>query len=233
MPPSDAISSVPQALTSGSSQPIDAYFGLLQPLVAALSQTFGHSCEVVLHDFRTPDASIVAIAGNVTGRHVGGSMSQIGLSILAAGDEANDLYNYVTRAPSGRELKSTTLVLRDSNHSPFGLLCINLDITDLRKATEALQHLIGLENTSMASVAFTDDIDQLIDAVLDEEDVNVVHSLDKLTKPERLALLGALDKRGTFALQRSVPRVAGRLGVSRTTLYSDLQELRRLSIART
>lgn len=204
----------------------DAYFAMLKPLVSAVAETFGSRCEIVLHDLRKPDNSIVAIAGNVTERHVGGSMSQIGLSVLAAGDQAKDQYNYVTRAPNGRELKSTTVVLRDEQGKPFGLFCINFDITDLRMLAAALEDLVGSDRQPPAHVAFTDDVDQVIDAIMQEENMALGRPLDRLSKQDRLEVLSTLDRRGVFALQRSAPQVAERLGVSRATLYSDLQGLR-------
>ena len=209
-----------------SPESTDAHIAVLKPLVRAVAETFGRGCEVVLHDLRTPDASIVAIAGNVTGRHVGGSMSQIGLSALAAGDRAEDMFNYVTRAPNGRVLKSTTVVLRDQQRRPFGLFCINYDVTDLRTLSSVLAELAGSDRQPPRPVAFSDDVSQVIAAMLGEEDVALGLPLDRLTKQDRLAILGALDRRGVFALQRSVPQVADRLGVSRATLYSDLQEIR-------
>ena len=51
-------------------------------------------------------------------------------------------------------------------------------------------------------------------------------TLDGLTLTDVLALLGALDARGAFAI-RSAPRyVAEVLGVSRATLYSRLKQAR-------
>lgn len=69
-------------------------------------------------------ASVVAVAGEVTGRTVGGAMSEIGMRVLARGDDADDELNYVTRTGTGRTLKSSTMVLRDSmRHGVRGPLC--------------------------------------------------------------------------------------------------------------
>jgi len=69
---------------------VDAYLAFLRPLLNGIAKTFSRNCEVVLHDFRDPEHSIVAIVGDVTHRHIGGTMSQIGLEILAQGDAAQD-----------------------------------------------------------------------------------------------------------------------------------------------
>ena len=50
----------------------DAILAALAPVVDGITATFGPMCEVVLHDYRRPEQSVVAIAGSVTGRAVGG-----------------------------------------------------------------------------------------------------------------------------------------------------------------
>lgn len=202
------------------------YLATLHPLVEGISKTFGRNCEVVLHDFQQPENSIVAIAGDVTCRRVGGSVSQIGLSIMAAGDDAEDQCNYITRAPNGHVLKSTTMVLRDPDGHVFGALCINLDVTDLRLLASALEELAGSPVQSPEPITFVNEIDQVVSEVINEEETALGCPVNRLTKQDRLKILGALDRRGVFALQRSVPQVAEHLGVSRATVYTDLQEFR-------
>ena len=64
----------------------DQRLAALKTIVSGLAAAIGPHCEIVLHDFRTPEKSIVAIGGQVTKRSVGGSMSQIGLSLLDTAD---------------------------------------------------------------------------------------------------------------------------------------------------
>ena len=58
----------------------DAIVAALTPVVDGLVATFGPLCEVVLHDYRNPEKSVVALAGSVTGRAVGGAMSPPAMS---------------------------------------------------------------------------------------------------------------------------------------------------------
>lgn len=205
---------------------VDAYFAVLRPIVDGIAQTFGSKCEAVLHDFRDPERSIIAIAGDVTHRHTGGSVTQIGISLLAQGDEAEDQLNYITRTSDGRVLKSTTILLRDPNGHVFGALCINFDVTDLRLVARTLGDLAGSLKTLPDPVTFVDDIGQVIQSVIDEEEARHGLPTDRMTKQERLIVIQALDERGVFALQRSVPQVAEYLGISRATAYSYLEEIR-------
>lgn len=205
----------------------DAILAALTPVVDGLVATLGSFCEVVVHDFRRPESSVVAIAGSVTERAVGGAMSEIGMRILAKGDDAADELNYITRTTSGKMVKSSTMVLRDSSGSVFGALCVNLDITAL---TQVRTLIGGLgEVTTAATVpttTFGQDVDAVIDAIVDEHQLRLNKPWAALSREERRDLFRSLNERGVFALRRAVPHVADRLGISRASAYSYLAEIR-------
>lgn len=205
----------------------DALIESLKPVVSGIAATLGRSCEVVLHDFRRPEKSVVAIAGTLTGRRVGGSMSEIGLSLLAKGDQAANELNYVTTTASGRLVKSSTMPLRDGRGHVFGALCVNIDVTALRQAAGVLGDLAGGAIEAVPATTFTDDFDQVVDAVVRTEELAMAKPVDGLNRQERLRLIAALDRRGVFTVRRAVTRVATRLGISRASAYADLTECRR------
>ena len=78
-------------------QDADRRLRMLAEIIGPLTQSLGANYEIVLHDYRIPDRSVVAVAGKVTARRVGSAMSEIGLSILAEGDKAQDRLNYLAR----------------------------------------------------------------------------------------------------------------------------------------
>lgn len=204
----------------------DASFRVLIPLLEPLARALGKRAEVVLHDFRFPDHSIIGIVGDVTGRHAGGSMSQIGLAILREGDDAKPQYEYVTRSPNGRVLRSTTVPLRDDDGHVFGALCVNVDVTEMWDLSTKLNEELGVEEQPPGAVTFVDDVNLVVNELIREEALRFNCAIERLEKDERLELIRALDKRGAFTLQRSVPEVARRLGLSRASLYSYLKEVR-------
>jgi predicted transcriptional regulator YheO len=99
-------------------------------------------------------------------------------------------------------------------------------ITDLRLLASSIEELTGSPAVTPEPIAFTDDIGQVIRAVIDEEEVALGHAIDRMTKQDRLAIFRALERRGIFALQRSVPSVAEYLGISRATAYNYLHTVR-------
>ncbi|MGW3730584.1 helix-turn-helix transcriptional regulator [Streptomyces sp. NPDC000851] len=206
----------------------DAIIGALVPVVHGIAATFGPVCEVVLHDYRQPEKSVVAVAGSVTGRAVGGAMSEIGMRVLARGDEARDELNYVTRTGTGQLLKSSTMVLRDSAGAVFGALCVNVDAGAVRQAHALLGALAGIGGDPGPApvTTFGNDIDSVVDAILDAHQLRQHQTWADLDRTERLAFFRSLDERGVFAVRRAVEQVAARLGISRASAYSYLSQAR-------
>jgi predicted transcriptional regulator YheO len=195
----------------------------LAEIVGPLARSLGTHCEIVLHDYRIPDHSVVAVAGKVTSRKVGSAMSEIGLSVLAEGDAATDRLNYLTKAPNGRVINSSTIVLRDGKRQVFGALCINMDVTELRQASAILGSLIG-DFAQPKPTTFTDDIRDVIDVAVQEELRGRLPA--SLSREDRLEITRALDARGIFNIKRGMGQVAAALGVSRATAYACLQIVR-------
>ena len=84
---------------------LDPRLATVVSLVPGLAATFGGSCEVVVHDLSKAPNSIVAIAGNLTGRPVGGPITDLLHSVVSEG-ETEDLINYCTETADGRAASS-------------------------------------------------------------------------------------------------------------------------------
>lgn len=205
----------------------DAILAALLPVIDGLAATFGPTCEAVLHDYRRGDRSVVAVAGQVTGRRMGGALSEIGLSMLRKGAEAANDLNYVTRTPEGRVVKSSTMPLRDARGELFGALCVNIDVTALRQAGDILSALTGSVPVEPPTTTFTHDFDDVVDAVIRSRELALGKPLSGLTRTERLDLIVSLDDRGVFTVRNAVTRVARRLGMSRSGVYADLAAVRK------
>ncbi|MFI9769621.1 transcriptional regulator [Streptomyces sp. NPDC052415] len=205
----------------------DAILAALAPVADGLAATLGPFCEVVVHDFRRPERSVVAIAGSVTGRQVGGAMSEIGMGLVARGDDADDELNYLTRTQSGKLLKSSTMVLRDSAGTVFGALCVNLDVTTLHQAGALIAGLAGVADAApVPTTTFGNDIDSVVDSLVDTHHLHQGKTWSALDRDERLRLFAALDADGVFAVRGAAQRVAERLGISRASAYNYLAQAR-------
>jgi predicted transcriptional regulator YheO len=201
----------------------EAFFEILKPVSAAIQRTFGSTCEVVLHDFSKIPRSIVWIQGNVTGRRIGGSLSQIGLQMVSGGDNQPDKIAYVRSSKDGKLIKSTTILLRDLKGKVFGCLCVNLDITDLIAGREGLDTLLGVEG--LEEVRFSNQVGDVLTDMMKSVQQEIGRSPLVMTRAERLKFIQKLDAKGGFAIRRSVPSVARHLGLSRATVYNYLLQV--------
>ena len=193
--------------------------GVLEPMARAL----GENAELVLHDYRNREHSVVAVAGSVTHRAVGGAMSEIGLSVLAEGDAARDRINYVAVA-RGRIVRSSTIVLRDGAGHVFGALCINTDVTAAQRALRTLTSLVGEVSPPASNATFANDIHDVIDEILRTQMGG--RDAMALTPAERVKIFQVLDGRGVFNVRHSITQVAAAMGVSRATGYVYLEKAR-------
>ena len=200
----------------------DALLEALKPVVAGLAETFGRSAEFVLHDYRNPDASVVAVAGNLTGRRPGDAMSKIGLRMLSAGAAATNEVNYRARTDDGRTVKCSTLPLHDADGALVGALCVNVDVTALAQARDVLADLAGEPTPPAEPVSFSGDVGGLIESVVDAEEARTGRAVTALDRRSRLEVVRSLRAAGVFALRGAPSRVADRLGISRAALYADL-----------
>jgi predicted transcriptional regulator YheO len=196
----------------------------LERLAEAIVCTMGESlCEMVIHDFQEPERSIVWIKGQVSNRTVGGSMSQIGLAMMAEGDHTKDKINYITRTRDGKVLKSATVALRDENDHVFGAICINLDITNLVALEQRLRDFVSNENVEvLTNIHFDNNIAAVGQVMIDE----AMQELGMISPPadieQRVELVQILHQHGFFGIRNSVPLLADYLGVSRTSIYNYL-----------
>ncbi|WP_182113430.1 MULTISPECIES: transcriptional regulator [unclassified Actinotalea] len=197
---------------------------LVEPLAAALPG----DAEVVLHDLRRLPNSIIAIAGDVTGRGVGSPATDLLLRRAADGTLATNV-GYETRLPDGRVLLSTTIVVRDSAGTPVAALCINSDVM-IWQAVKAIAEAMLPGTTASAGTAepaekFVHDIDELAQHLLTETIDACGVPVELMQKKHKLAVVGDLKSRGFFLLKESVEIAAQALQVTRFTIYNYLNEL--------
>lgn len=201
-------------------------FRFLQPIASAIQKTLGPNTEVVLHDFADLDHSIIWIQGNVTGRKVGGSLSEIGLEMLRGGNDEPDRVGYVRNTKDGKVIKATTVLLRDANRRVVGCLCINIDVTAILDGREALGTFISPLD-DVRNVHFSNQVTDVLWDMIQAVQRQIGRPPQSMNRELRHRFVAALEARGAFAIQRSVPTVAEYLGVSRPTIYEYLEAIRR------
>lgn len=196
------------------------------PMADMLVQTLGSDCEVVLHDLEDPAHSVVYVAGSVTGRRPGDSFDQLVRQVLLSGELREDyVANYFFTASNGKEIRSSTVLIKDAQGALQGALCVNLDTTRLAKQAAFLQSFLPVSRaerpvTEQPPEHVARMIENLMDQIIGAEEPKT------LSRENRVEKVRFMDSKGIFLMKGSVERAAEKLGVNKVTIYSYLDEIR-------
>ncbi|CRX39537.1 helix-turn-helix transcriptional regulator [Estrella lausannensis] len=188
------------------------------PAARAIAGLLHPHAEVVLHDTETN--TIAALYNSFSKRKAGDS------SLLEEGETGNypDYFEpYYKTNWDGRKLKSTTSVIKDEKGKIVGLLCINLDISQMEGMKRLLEEFTGGALAS-ASDLFKDDWREKINTYVHEYAKENTTTLTLLTKEQKREVIFLLQKEGAFKAKRAAEYVADVLGISRATVYKYLSE---------
>lgn len=196
-------------------------FEFLDRTARGIAETFGSSCETLVHDMGVPSHPILSIYnGHVSGRSVGSTMDILG-NDRELDDEGlrTDFVNLLATTPTGQQIKSSTfhLIGEDFNLA----LGINFDFTSLAFANRILVDLMSADADLQSALWHGED--RLTD-IFDECLAAIGKPVTALNKADRLKMIALLDQKAAFSFRKSVPFVSKRLGVSRYTVYKYLNE---------
>ncbi|MFF1777921.1 transcriptional regulator [Streptomyces virginiae] len=207
---------------SGTEAGRDPRLRMWGPVCQAVALLLGPYAEVVLHDPETD--RVLQIWNPMTTRRAGDPSLLGELDALAP--SAQDVYGpYPKMLVDGRRLSSVSAVLRDAQDRPSAVLCINLDRTPLEHAAAVLS-AFGAPVVERPEPLFEEDWSERIQHVIGSYVRETGRPVERMTRQDRLAVLGRLDEARVFAVRRAAPVVAGALRVSRSTVYGLLAELR-------
>lgn len=199
---------------------------MLNQLLTLISSQFGSNCEVVLHDLtKDYNHTIVDIRnGHVTNRMIGGCGSNLGLEVLNGSVVDGDRLNYVTTTPDGKILRSSSIYLKNDEGKVVGSLCINLDITETMQFEGFLRKYNHFESSQ--GEFFAQDVNNLLDYLIQQAQSLVGKEPKEMNKDDRVTFLRYLDDKGAFQIAKSSIKICEILGISKFTLYNDLELIR-------
>ncbi|MCW4456837.1 transcriptional regulator [Microbacterium sp. MPKO10] len=217
---------------------------LFSSLVQPLGETLPSSCEVVLHDLSRMPNSIVAIHGDVSGRRVGDEPIK-GLRDNILGLSGDTVVGYYTTLNDGREICSSTMLIRDVTGNAVATLVINSDLSVWANIQKVLDTMYGrstrakveeLPPLSLAepaerdrptgeTVYFDKDIKSVAIRLIKETIEEVGVPVEIMHKRHKVAVVRKLKVRGIFLLRDGVDMTASGLNVTRFTIYNYLNQL--------
>ncbi|MES9995878.1 PAS domain-containing protein [Desulfovibrio aminophilus] len=207
------------------------------PLVDFLGSFLGEDCEVILHDVRNPERSVLAIAnGHVSGRRVGSPITDLALRVLRDDSwRRQDWINgYKALSREGRLLHSSTYFIKDDGGELAGMLCLNMDATSLLEARDLLERFVRRANlektrpepeTPPALETLAESLEELTGGIIRQAMNGSDMPIERMNSDEKIAVVRALNEKGVFLLKGAVAVVARHLAVSEATVYRYLQRV--------
>lgn len=226
------------------SENVELVFKTLKGVAVCIAQLFGKTCEVVIHDLRTPESSIIHIENShVSGRKVGGPIvggpdKDLFLQWLTEYGSGPQIQVYEMTTKAGVKLKASTVLFRNQRGIPFAALCINYDLTFPLALNDWLSELLPAfsqnekitisdpSNHREIDTSDAADVDGILETLIQNSLYRQLGSEENLTKERRFAVVRELEEKGTFLIKGAVSRVANVLNVSKFTIYNDIDEIR-------
>lgn len=208
-------------------------------LVYFLSAALGDNCEIALHDLTSKDQEIVAISNNpISGREVGAKLSNLSLHYLEEKQYLNHDYvmNYKTVGNDGKLMRAATYFIKEEGREmPVGMLCINVNISDLEYLTSTIKKILGIKEEKDIEFKMDNPV-EILSSPLDEMiDMYIKECLEKMGFPsyflaerlnvdEKIKVVKYLQEKGTFKVKGAIVLVAEKLAVSDPTVYRYLKK---------
>ncbi|KVD01147.1 DNA-binding protein [Burkholderia ubonensis] len=192
----------------------------VKQIAAGLGETLAPFTEVVVHDLRSPKHAILAIHNNLSGREIGDPATELGLARIADDSYPQVLANYANRFSDGRQAKSTSIGIKDSEGHYFAALCLNVDVTLFRSIATLLEQF-SIPSSEVIKESLDPSTADSLRERIDRFAVSLATTPQALRTDQRRALMQALKEEGYLDLRRSMETIAQHLGVSRATVYND------------
>lgn len=213
----------------------------------ALARMQGPSTEIVLHDLTNPARSVVYVVnGDITDRKVGQGVRHLVPEMLTS-HEGKPIgpwwFRYRTKL-----IRATTELIYDKAGEIIGALCVNEDVTGEERLFLSLEgRLPGLTMTDLKADGDTaglikpetsvkdaelsgkpDSVRKTVFRLISETAAQKAYAEAKTNRDVRRRLVRDLKERDVFLLKGSIEELARLLGLSKVTIYSDLDALRRI-----
>ncbi|OUN87220.1 MULTISPECIES: helix-turn-helix transcriptional regulator [Enorma] len=201
-----------------------------------ISDGLGEFAEVVVHDARDFESSIVYIRnGHLSGRKVGDGATDAALKLIKEGDTTTCGYvvGVAAKSAQGRRFRSSTLFIHDEHGRLIGLLCVNIDVTIVETLVGMLSKFIP-DYASGSPGEDHRDLEETLQGDPAETTRRMVRSvLSKYPLPpssfssaQKHEAILSMYSEGVFLMKGAVSIVAEECGMSVATVYRYLEKAR-------
>lgn len=202
---------------------IDDLLKVYESFIEAIVALFYPFVEVAVHDLQL--GTLAAMYNSFSKRKIGEKSPLDELEIEI--EKFPDVFSpYHKRNWDGKELKCTSITIRDEYGKPAMLICINLDTSQLVQTKEILDAFLKIQPQSVNPIeGYGGDGQQQINLLIEHylnERKTAKSSLRRVDKKE---LIEFLYHKGVFHFKNSVPFIAKTLKLSRASIYNYIKEM--------
>lgn len=194
-------------------------------IAEGLGQTLAPFCEVVVHDLLDKKNAIRVIHNNLSGRKPGDPATVLGLARIADPDYPQILANYPNKFADGRQVKSTSIGIKDSTGNFIAALCLNIDLSIFQGFRNVLDQFVTLsaDGNLMPKESLDPASGERIRTIIDAFAARHSTTPRALKVGERKTLIQELKDSGCLELRKSIDMIADHLGISRASVYNYLK----------
>lgn len=194
-----------------------------------LGKLFPNVLEVVVHDFKDLDHSVIYIVnGQISNRKIGDAASELGIRRLLAHEDIPDvLVNYTNQNSRGQKFKSASIAIRDDFGKMIGAFCFNFDLSQFEQFQKFLQFFMSSENNTLVGphdinekhLTNEEEIENEINNYLLQNGLGAV----QLTYKDKQGIVYHLHQAGFFKKRGAISTIAHALQLTRQCIYNYLK----------
>lgn len=212
----------------------EAIFARYILLAEVLGEMFENVLEVVIHDFKDLDHAIIYIVnGHLSGRSLGGPVSEINLRrLVEEGQFPDKLVNFSSRNSRGQPLKSSSLAIRDGQGKLIGAFCLHFDLSHFEQFQKFLDFFVNAKADSIIGVndfGASQPHDQEIKIEIESWLLKRGLHTAQLTYHDKQLIVGHLYHKGLFQRKGAISIVANVLQLTRQSIYNYIELAKNLS----
>lgn len=191
------------------------------PLIEGVVNLFHPFVEAAVHDLIT--GTVVALYNNISRRKIGdpSPIKELNTPIHKFPDVFDPYYKTNW---DGKQLKCTTITIRNDEKEPIGLICFNFDTTIFRNLHLNLTPFLEVKKKAENPVElYADDWQEKIITFVKKFVNGKYTEISRLPTDEKKLIVQNLYQHGFFNYKNAVIFVADLLQISRATVYNYLK----------
>jgi predicted transcriptional regulator YheO len=194
-----------------------------------LGKLFQNILEVVVHDFKDLDHSIIYIVnGQISNRKIGDAASELGIRRLLEQENIPDvLVNYMNKNSKGQKFKSASMAIRDDDGKMIGAFCFNFDLSHFEQFQKFLEFFMSCENNILVGPNDINDKHLTNEEEIQDEIKKYILqkglSFVQLTYKDKQEIVHHLHQKEFFKKRGAISSIATSLKLTRQCIYNYLE----------